>query len=84
MPDLTQKVTNLITALFAVVFIVLGAGILMHFFLPGAQLAVGTRLIFGGTILVYGIIRGVGVIKNIRKQSQPESTITLDDRGRNQ
>jgi formate hydrogenlyase subunit 3/multisubunit Na+/H+ antiporter MnhD subunit len=83
MTDLAQKVTNLITALFAVVFILLGAGILMHFFLPGAQLAEGTRLIFGGVILIYGIIRIVGVIKNLRKQSQPESTITLNGRGRN-
>ena len=82
--DLAQKATILIIALFAVVFIVLGAGILLHFFLPGAQLAEGTRLIFGGAILIYGIIRVVGVINKIRKQSQSESTITVDERERNQ
>lgn len=84
MTSLTQKVTNLITTLFAVVFIVLGAGILTHFFLPGGQLAERTRLIFGGVILLYGIIRIIGVIRNIRKQSLPESTLTLIDKDRNQ
>lgn len=84
MMDMNQKVTNLIIALFAVVFIVLGGGILFHFFLPGAQLAEGTRLIFGGLILVYGVIRAIGVIRKIRKQGQPESTITIDEQGRNQ
>lgn len=82
--DLSQKVIALIIGLFAVVFIVLGAGILFHLFLPGAQLAETTRLIFGGAIMIYGIIRAIGVVKKIRKQGQAESTIAVNDRERNQ
>lgn len=82
--DLGRKVTNLIIALFAIIFILLGVGILFHIFLPGAQLTEGKRLIFGGLILAYGIFRIIGVIRKMRRQSQFESTSTINEQGRNQ
>jgi hypothetical protein len=84
MIDLSKKVTLLITSAFAIVFIGLGSGILLNIFLPGPQLAGGMRLIFGGVILLYGIIRAVGVIRKFRRQGQIESTLSVEERPRNQ
>jgi hypothetical protein len=84
MIDLSQKVSLLITAAFAIVFIVLGAGILLHLLLPGPQLTVGMRLIFGGLILLYGLFRAFTIVKKTRRSSQSESTLTIKEQGRNQ
>jgi hypothetical protein len=83
MIDLSKKVTLLITSAFAIVFIVLGGGILLHLFLPGPQLTAGMRLIFGGIILLYGVIRVVGVVRKFRRQGQIESTLSIEEQRRN-
>jgi hypothetical protein len=66
------------------VFIGIGSGILLHLFLPGPQLTGGLRLIFGGVILLYGIIRAIGAIRKFRRRSQIESTLSIEEQGRNQ
>jgi hypothetical protein len=84
MLELSQKITLLITAVFALIFTALGIGILFSFFLPGSQLTTGTRLTFGGLILLYGLFRGVTVIRKYRKSNQEKSTITVEGQGDNQ
>jgi ABC-type enterochelin transport system permease subunit len=78
--EIGQKITLLITTMFAVVFIAIGGGILLHIFLPQAQLSVGMRIMFGGAIFIYGIIRAVGAIRKIRRYSRSEQTTTIDER----
>jgi hypothetical protein len=84
MLESNQKIMLLVTAAFAVIFIGLGVGILFHFFLPGAQLTEGTRLTFGGLILIYGLIRAIAVVRKYRKQSREKSTIAVEGQGDNQ
>jgi hypothetical protein len=84
MVDLNQKIMLWLAGMLAILFIVIGSGVLLRVFLPGSQLGQGTRLIFGGFILLYGLIRSYMIVRKWRKQNRPKSAITIDEDRHNQ
>jgi cytochrome c biogenesis protein CcdA len=84
MLEWNQKITMLFTGTLAIVFIVIGVGILIKVILPGPQLGNGMRFIFGGIILIYGLIRAIMIYRKWRKQKRSISTITIDEDRHNQ
>ena len=74
--DWDQKIGLWLSGLLALIFILIGIGILVSIILPGSRIGLTKRIIIGGFILAYGLFRSAMILRKWRNSEAPKHVET--------